>query len=94
VQVLGAVDDLLAEHKLLVGPRGEPAGMAAVVSARHTERQSALFVRTNGHVPDPAWAVHDVSLGDLVLAYLAEGSVGALPGPARTEPETARTWPG
>ena len=87
VQVLGAVDDLLAEHRVLVGPRqesGRVEGVASVVSASHTDRQSTLLVRMKGHVPD-TWAVHDVRLEDIVLAYLAEGSVRALPGPAPIE---------
>jgi ABC-2 type transport system ATP-binding protein len=53
-----------------------------VVRASHTDRQATLLVRTNGPIPDPAWAVHEVTLEDLVLAYLAEPSAGALPGPA------------
>jgi ABC-2 type transport system ATP-binding protein len=88
VQVLGAVDDLLAEHKVLVGPRREAhqlPGVAAVVSARHADRQSTLLVRTAGQLRHPAWTEHDVSLEELVLAYLADGSVGALPGPGPAE---------
>jgi ABC-2 type transport system ATP-binding protein len=87
VQVLGAVDELLAEHRVLVGPRSEServAGAASVVGASHTERQSILLVRMNGSVPE-GWAVHDASLEDIVLAYLADGSVRALPGPAELE---------
>jgi len=86
LQVLGPVDDLLAAHKVLVGPRRDAvrvAGAATVVRASHTDKQSTLLVRTNGEIHDPAWTVHDVSLEDLVLAYLADPSVGALPGPAR-----------
>ncbi|HET9290247.1 MAG TPA: ATP-binding cassette domain-containing protein, partial [Actinomycetes bacterium] len=88
VQVLGPVDDLLARHKLLVGPRSagaDPAriaGVAAVVKATSTDRQSTLLVRTDGPVRDPALAVADVTLEDLVLAYLADPSAGALPGPS------------
>ena len=85
VQVLGPVDDLLERHKLLVGPRRDPdriAGVAAVIRATHTDRQSTLLVRTDGPVRDPAMAVADVTLEDLVLAYLADPSAGTLPGPA------------
>ncbi len=91
VQVLGSVDDLLAEHKVLVGPRNESGrvpGVASVVSASHAERQSTLLVRTSGPVAG-GWAVHDVSLEEIVLAYLAEGSVHALPGPAAIELQEA-----
>jgi ABC-2 type transport system ATP-binding protein len=80
VQLVGAVDDLVAEHRLLVGPRhgGEPvAGVAAVVRASHTDRQSTLLVRTAGAVDDPVWTVHEVTLEDVILAYLADGDAEA-----------------
>ena len=85
VQVLGAVDDLLADHKVLIGPRrtvAPTAGVAAVIRESHTDKQSSLLVRTNGPVLDPAWSIRDLSLEDLVLAYLAEPSAGVLPGPS------------
>jgi ABC-2 type transport system ATP-binding protein len=76
VQLVGAVEDLLAQHRTLVGPRddtGTPRGVASVVRARHTDRQSTLLVRRDDDsVIDPAWIEHDVTLEDLVLAYLAE----------------------
>jgi ABC-2 type transport system ATP-binding protein len=86
VQVLGTVEELLEQHKLLIGPHRpeQPpiAGVAQVVRASHTERQASLLVRTNGPIHDPAWKAHEVTLEDLVLAYLADPSAGALPGPA------------
>jgi ABC-2 type transport system ATP-binding protein len=86
VQVLGTTEELLAQHKLLIGPyrdRQPPiAGVAQVVRASHTERQASLLVRTDGPIHDPAWKAHEVSLEDLVLAYLADPSAGALPGPS------------
>jgi ABC-2 type transport system ATP-binding protein len=86
VQVLGTVENLLEEHKLLIGPHraDQPsiAGVAQVVRASHTDRQASLLVRTGGPIRDPAWKVHDITLEDLVLAYLAEPSAGTLPGPA------------
>jgi len=85
VQVLGVVDELLEQHRLLVGPyREQPfpiPGVAQVVRSSHTERQASLLVRTNGPINDPAWRVREVSLEDLVLAYLADPSAGTLPGP-------------
>jgi ABC-2 type transport system ATP-binding protein len=84
IQVLGEVERLLAVHKLLTGPRierDEVPGVTAVVSAQHTDRQSTLFVRTDRPVLDPAWTVQDVTLEDLVLAYLAQPAASAFPGP-------------
>jgi ABC-type multidrug transport system ATPase subunit len=80
VQLVGTVEDLVAEHRQLVGPRhgDDPiAGVAAVVRASHTDRQSTLLVRTNGPVDDPAWTVREVTLEDLILAYLADGDTQA-----------------
>ncbi len=76
VQLAGGVDELVAEHKQLVGPRhgNDPvAGVTAVLRASHTNRQSTLLVRTNGNIDDPRWTVHEVTLEDLILAYLADG---------------------
>ncbi|MGI5183375.1 ABC transporter ATP-binding protein [Dactylosporangium sp. CA-152071] len=76
VQLSGAVDDIVGEHRRLVGPRhhGEPiGGVAAVVRARHTDRQSTLLVRVTGRVTDPSWTVHELTLEDLILAYLSDG---------------------
>lgn len=76
VQLSGAVDDIVGEHRRLVGPRhhGEPiGGVAAVVRARHTDRQSTLLVRVTGQVTDPSWTVHELTLEDLILAYLSDG---------------------
>ncbi|MDT0320318.1 ABC transporter ATP-binding protein [Streptomyces millisiae] len=75
VQLTGAVDDLLAEHRTLVGPRTDRPeavpGVRNVVRASHTDRQTTLLARTTGAGPaDPAWSAHEVSLEDLVLAYL------------------------
>jgi ABC-2 type transport system ATP-binding protein len=86
VQVLGSVEDLLAEHKVLVGPRRdgwEGGGLGTIVQEQHTERQTTVLVRTSGPVSDPSWVVHDVSLEELVLAYLGHPEAGALPGPDR-----------
>jgi hypothetical protein len=45
-----------------------------VISASHTDVQSTLLVRTSGPVLDPAWTVSEVSLEDLVLAYMSQAA--------------------
>jgi ABC-2 type transport system ATP-binding protein len=74
VQTLGATDELLAAHKRLIGPpqprRPKITGVEQIVSAARAERQIELLVRTNGDILDPAWDQYDVSLEDVVLAYL------------------------
>jgi len=73
VQIEGEVDDLLACHHLLTGPRRDAASMPAgqqVITESHAGRQSTFLVRSSGPVIDPAWTVEPVSLEDLILAYL------------------------
>ena len=49
-----------------------------MISASHTGRQSTILVRTDEPIHDPAWTVCQVSLEDLVLAYMSNS-----PGAAR-----------
>src|SRR6266568_3964868 len=82
VRVAGEVDRLLAAHRLLTGPRRDPAGLPGdweVISASHTGRQSTLLVRTDATIHDPAWTVSQVSLEDMVLAYMSQAA-GPRPG--------------
>ena len=79
VRVAGPVEDLLAAHHLLSGPRRDPATLPAglqVISASHTDRQTTLLVRSAGPVLDPAWTVSQVGLEDLVLAYMSQAAGG------------------
>jgi ABC-2 type transport system ATP-binding protein len=82
VVVAGDIDDLLAGHRVLTGPRRDerrlPSGQH-VVQAHHTDRQTTLLVRTGDPILDPAWTVSDVGLEDLVLAYMA-GTPGTAAG--------------
>jgi ABC-2 type transport system ATP-binding protein len=77
VQVVGEVDELLASHHLLTGPRRDPGSLPPdwqIISASHTERQSTLLVRTPSPVHDPAWTVSEVGMEDLVLAYMSQAA--------------------
>jgi ABC-2 type transport system ATP-binding protein len=77
VQVAGPIDEIVASHRLLIGPRTDPAAVARihdVIRASHTERQTTLLVRADGHVYDSRWQLHEVSLEEIVLAYLGSGS--------------------
>ncbi|MGH3215890.1 MAG: ABC transporter ATP-binding protein [Trebonia sp.] len=79
VRVAGPVDELLATHHLLTGPRRDPATLPAgqqVISASHTDRQTTLLIRTSEPVLDPAWTVSEVALEDLVLAYMRQAAGG------------------
>jgi ABC-2 type transport system ATP-binding protein len=82
VRVAGEVDRLLAGHHLLTGPRRDPASLPAaweVISASHTDRQSTLLIRTDAPVHDPAWTISQVSMEDVVLAYMSQAA-GPEPG--------------
>ena len=77
VRVAGPVEELLATHHLLTGPRRDPATLPdgqQVISASHTDVQSTLLVRTSGPVLDPAWMVSEVALEDLVLGYMSQAT--------------------
>jgi ABC-2 type transport system ATP-binding protein len=79
VRVAGPVDELLATHHLLTGPRRDPATLPAgqqVISASHTDRQTTLLIRTSEPVLDPAWTVSEVALEDVVLAYMRQAAGG------------------
>jgi ABC-2 type transport system ATP-binding protein len=80
VRIDGAVEHLLATHHLLTGPRRGATSLPAsqqVVAESHTGRQSTFLVRSSEPVADPAWTVEEVSLEDLVLAYLGHTSTGS-----------------
>ncbi|HTZ22482.1 MAG TPA: ABC transporter ATP-binding protein [Streptosporangiaceae bacterium] len=88
VQLCGDIDTLLAEHRILVGPRKDTTAIArthAIVQEDTTARQTTLLVRCSGPVIDPAWAVEEPSLEDIVLGYMSQGEAGygAAPGTAR-----------
>jgi ABC-2 type transport system ATP-binding protein len=89
VQLSGELDDLLAAHRRLIGPRRDLATLPQnqqVIEGRHTDRQSTLLVRTREPIHDPAWVVEEVGLEDLVLAYMGQA--------ARAEPDRLSTVPG
>lgn len=74
VQVAGDIDDLLATHFRLTGPRRGPNALPSdqqAIAESHTDRQSTLIVRTEHPVLGPTWSVEQLDLEDLVLAYMA-----------------------
>jgi ABC-2 type transport system ATP-binding protein len=80
VQLAGPIEQIVAGHRLLTGPRAEPTAIArvhTVIRESHTERQTTLLVRANGHVYDSSWQLHEVDLEEIVLAYLGSGALAA-----------------
>ena len=45
-----------------------------MIQESHTERQTTLLVRVNGHVDD-SWQIAEVGLEEIVLAYLGQQAV-------------------
>jgi ABC-2 type transport system ATP-binding protein len=85
LQLAGDIGEIIRTHKRLVGPRQDEAAVASVhtvIEASHTNRQTTLLVRTNGHMFDASWDVEEASLEDIVLAYLS-----------RKATESAYEWP-
>ena len=87
VQVAGEIEDLLACHRMLIGPTVEAERYSERLTVVHASRggtQTHLLVRqngTDGPVP-PGWEALPVGLEELTLAYLREPGASALPGPA------------
>ena len=71
----GDVEELLAGHVRLTGPRADlPPCPGQIVQAQHTERQSTFIVRLPSQavpaVVAPGWSSEPVSLEQLILTYL------------------------
>ncbi len=75
VQISDEIDHLLQSHKLLVGPRESAQANSdtyTILTSREAERQCTLLVQTHGPLTDPAWEVRNVSLEEIILAYLSQ----------------------
>ena len=84
LRIAGDTDDLLAEHRLLTGPAAEADRLASQLSPVTVKRggaQAHLLVRTGGPADEepvpPRWEAHQVSLEELVLAYLRPTRAGS-----------------
>jgi ABC-2 type transport system ATP-binding protein len=72
VQVAAPIAELLAGHRLLVGPADQdvPPG-AEVVTTTRSEREATLLVRVPTPLPGPQWRDLQPSLEEIVLGYLS-----------------------
>ena len=80
VQLCGDIEDLLAEHTVLVGPRKDTTAIErahTVVHTTQTARQSTLVIKRGGPLLDPAYQAEDISLEELVLAYMGAAAPAA-----------------
>jgi ABC-2 type transport system ATP-binding protein len=75
VQLSGPTEELLASHRALTGPADRVQALATqrhtIVQVESTGRLARILVRLSGQVHDPAWTVRDVTLEELVLAYMS-----------------------
>ena len=84
VRVAGAVDELLASHRVLSGPAADAARCVEwpIVQERRAQAHAHLLVRAAADDPvPPRWEAHSVGLEELALAYLREPGSASLPGP-------------
>ena len=75
VQLCGDIETLLAEHRILTGPRKDTTAIArthTIVREDTTARQTTLLVRLKGPVIDPAWVVEEANLEEIVLGYMSQ----------------------
>jgi ABC-2 type transport system ATP-binding protein len=93
IQVAGEIDALVNQHRILVGPRAarEVESDPTVIRFSHTERLSTLLVRTDGRGIGSEWEVHQVSLEDIVLAYLSRPTARSMPRPELVEAAAGRS---
>jgi ABC-2 type transport system ATP-binding protein len=78
LQLEGSIEGLIDEHRVLVGPRRTGSkhraisGVAAILDESVAGRQETLVVRVDGPIIDPRWEEYEVTLEDIVLAYLGQ----------------------
>jgi ABC-2 type transport system ATP-binding protein len=75
VRIAGDVDDLVAGHFRLTGARQDLADLPAgveVIEESHVERQSTLIVRADVPLDGASFTVEQLTLEDLVLAYMSQ----------------------
>jgi len=80
VQLCGDIEDLLAKHRLLTGPRKDTSALErehTVVAVERTPRQTTMLVRLDGPVADPEWEAAEISLEELVLGYMGADAAPA-----------------
>ncbi|HVV08677.1 ABC transporter ATP-binding protein [Amycolatopsis sp.] len=77
VRIAGDVEELLATHHRLSGPRRDVDSLPSeqqVISVHHTERQTSVLIRTEAPILDPSWTVAQLTLEDLVLEYMSNSA--------------------
>ena len=82
VRVAGDVDELLDGHVRLIGARRDLAELpdwVEIIEESHVERQSTLVVRAGVPLDGLPFSVEQLTLEDLVLAYMSQPTVSSRP---------------
>jgi ABC-2 type transport system ATP-binding protein len=86
VQLMGDVDEVLAQHGVLIGPAAQADTVAAqhcIVRDSRTDKVATMLARLDRSRPlPPDWQVGPTNLEEVVLGYLRSPNVVALPGPS------------
>jgi ABC-2 type transport system ATP-binding protein len=98
VRLAGEIEQLVAEHKVLTGPRDvnpHLPGVAEIVLAEHAARQTTLVARMLGPIHHPAWTAEDIGLEELILAHMSSpGKPDHQGWVAEIDRAKVHAWPG
>jgi ABC-2 type transport system ATP-binding protein len=89
IALTGAIDDVLADHRILTGPAATdpPIAIDTVIHRSGTERQTTQLIR--GHTgPTPGWDQQTPDLDTIILGYLRASASPT--SPATTSPPASR----
>jgi ABC-2 type transport system ATP-binding protein len=80
VQTAGSIDDLLANHRLLVGlGRDQPPGGVEVIAVTQTSRQTTYLIRGAPPTLGRDWQNLQPDLEEIVIAYLSNPDAHSAP---------------
>jgi len=87
VRIAGTIEEMLASHRLLVGPRAAAEHLPGleVVARSDSDRETSLWVRGEVQSLPSGWRASPLVLEDLVIAYLSPSGAVAAPAPLREE---------
>ena len=74
-QLCGEIEEILESHRMLVGPRRnvtDRIGNSMVINVSQTENQTRALVQLDGPILDPQLEIREVSLEEIVLAYMRQ----------------------
>ncbi|HEY2044164.1 MAG TPA: ABC transporter ATP-binding protein [Jatrophihabitans sp.] len=73
----GELDEIVGSHRLLTSAKRDTSSIErqhTVLRTEQTPRQTAVWVRLDGPLHDPSWQNDELSLEEIVLAYLGQRS--------------------